>query len=118
MAQWHYKLKIDESCREPNTDLANRFLIEAFGGDIVHPSVAYYPPGLICAKEVRGQYCLFGDIEMTNRTCFDIDLAKNTCNTSQPDLGAGCQFQLDPGEDCDDLIICHHHQINLFPHNY
>ena len=48
--QWHYKLKIDDDCREPNRT-------EAFGLDITYPSTAYYPPGLICAKEVTSQFC-------------------------------------------------------------
>jgi len=48
--QWHYKLDIEKECREPN-------VTDAFGLAIEHPSVAYYPPGLICAKEVTRQFC-------------------------------------------------------------
>ena len=48
--QWHYKLNIEDECREPNKT-------GAFGLDIEYPSTAYYPPGLICAKEVTRQFC-------------------------------------------------------------
>ena len=48
--QWHYKLKIEEECKEPTKT-------EAFDADIKYPSKAYYPPGLICAKDVTFQFC-------------------------------------------------------------
>ena len=40
--QWHYKLDIEGSCRNPT---------------YAAPDVSYYPPGLICAKEVNRQFC-------------------------------------------------------------
>jgi len=48
--QWHYALNIEEECREPNFS-------SVFAEPIKYPSVAYYPPGLICAKEVTRQLC-------------------------------------------------------------
>ena len=48
--QWHYKLNIEDDCREPTKSIA-------LGREIKFPSVAYYPPGLICAKEIFGQFC-------------------------------------------------------------
>ena len=48
--QWHYKLKIEEECKEPTKS-------EAFDADIKYPSKAYYPPGLICAKDVTFRFC-------------------------------------------------------------
>ena len=48
--QWHYALDIKEECREPNTT-------GAFGLQIDYPSVAYFPPGLICANEMTHQFC-------------------------------------------------------------
>ena len=40
--QWHYKIEIEGSCRNPT---------------YAAPDVSYYPPGLICAKEVNRQFC-------------------------------------------------------------
>ena len=48
--QWHYKMKIEDDCREPRK-------LESNGLDITYPSVSYYPPGLICAKDITGQFC-------------------------------------------------------------
>ena len=48
--QWHYKLKIEDNCREANRS-------EYFGRDVAYPSKAFYPPGLICAKDVTSQFC-------------------------------------------------------------
>ena len=48
--QWHYKMKIQEQCHEPTST-------EAFDNLIQYPSKAYYPPGLICAKDVTSRFC-------------------------------------------------------------
>ena len=48
--QWHYKMKIEDDCREPHK-------LEFNGQDITYPSVSYYPPGLVCAKDITSQFC-------------------------------------------------------------
>ena len=48
--QWHYKLTIDEECRNPTRS-------EVLSTNYTYPSTANYPPGLICAKEVTGRFC-------------------------------------------------------------
>ena len=48
--QWHYKMRIEDDCREPRN-------LEANGLNITYPSVSYYPPGLICAKDITSQFC-------------------------------------------------------------
>lgn len=48
--QWHYKMKIQDECKEPSRT-------EAFDTVIEYPSKAYYPPGLICAKDVTSRFC-------------------------------------------------------------
>ena len=48
--QWHYKLTIDEECKNPTKS-------EVLSVNYTYPSTAYYPPGLICAKEVTGRFC-------------------------------------------------------------
>ena len=48
--QWHYKLNIESNCEEPR--------ISQFAAQVVqHPSKAYYPPGLICAKDATLKFC-------------------------------------------------------------
>ena len=48
--QWHYKLNIQSRCEEPTfSTWAN--------SAIKHPSKAYYPPGLICAKDATLKFC-------------------------------------------------------------
>merc|ERR550532_3296344 len=48
--QWHYKLNIEERCEEPR--------ISEFAAQVIqHPSEAYYPPGLICAKDATLKFC-------------------------------------------------------------
>ena len=48
--QWHYKLAIDEECKNPTRS-------EVLSANISYPSTANYPPGLICAKDVTGRFC-------------------------------------------------------------
>ena len=43
-------MKIQEQCHEPTST-------EAFDNLIQYPSKAYYPPGLICAKDVTSRFC-------------------------------------------------------------
>ena len=48
--QWHYKMKIQETCRDPNKT-------QALGLPIKYPSNTYYPPGTVCALDVTTQSC-------------------------------------------------------------
>ena len=49
--QWHYKLTIGEECKNP-------YRSEILSVNYTYPSTAYYPPGLTCAEEVTGRFCL------------------------------------------------------------
>ena len=48
--QWHYKMRIQESCADP-------VKTQAFGAAIDHPTKTYYPPGTVCALDVTSQSC-------------------------------------------------------------
>ena len=48
--QWHYKLNIKSSCEEPTFSTWAQKTIK-------YPSKAYYPPGLICAKDATLKFC-------------------------------------------------------------
>ena len=48
--QWHYKLNIESTCEEPRKS--------TFASQVIkYPSKAYYPPGLICAKDATLKFC-------------------------------------------------------------
>ena len=48
--QWHYKMKIQESCADPTKT-------QAFGLDVKYPSNTSYPPATVCALDVTAQSC-------------------------------------------------------------
>ena len=48
--QWHYKMKIQASCHDPN-------VTQFFGLDVQYPSNTYYPPATVCAIDVTAQSC-------------------------------------------------------------
>ena len=48
--QWHYKMRIQEKCRDP-------VKTQAFGQDVKYPSDSYYPPATVCAVDVTSQSC-------------------------------------------------------------
>ena len=48
--QWHYKVKIDEKCKNPT-------FMQSLGVPLKYPSTARYPPGLICANEIMNEFC-------------------------------------------------------------
>ena len=47
--QWHHAMRIT-NCEDPRFDWYA-------GGSLQYPTNSYYPPGIVCAVEIHGEFC-------------------------------------------------------------